>query len=64
MTRVSLLIKSHLNDALFEMSLPNQGLASERLEFVKWLVHMFPETDVRVDEDVAYKQFQLKNKYQ
>jgi hypothetical protein len=58
--RVSLLMQSHLSDALFEMSLPNRGLASERLEFVKWMVHMFPDTNVKVDADVVYKQFKLK----
>jgi hypothetical protein len=59
MTRVSLLIKSHLNDAMVEMSI-NQDQAQERLEFVKWMVYMFPDTDVRVDADVVYKQFKLK----
>jgi hypothetical protein len=59
MTRVSLLIKSHLNDAMIEMSI-NQDQAQERLEFVKWMVHMFPDTNVRVDADVVYKQFKLK----
>lgn len=63
MTRVSLIIKSHLNDAMIEMEI-NPIQAQKRLEFVKWLVHMFPETDVKIDEEVAYKQFQLKNKYQ
>ena len=59
MTRVSLLIKSHLNDVMVEMSI-NQDQAQERLEFVKWMVHMFPDTNVRVDADVVYKQFKLK----
>lgn len=62
MTRVSLIIKSHLNDAMIEMDI-NPIQAQKRLEFVKWLVHMFPETDVKVDEDVVYKQFKLKNQY-
>ena len=59
MTKVSLLIKSHLNDAMIEMeSTPTQ--AQERLKFVKWMVHMFPNTDVKVDSDKVYKQFKLK----
>ena len=62
MTRVSLIIKSHLNDTMIEMDI-NPTQAQKRLEFVKWLVHMFPETDVKVDEDVVYKQFKLKNQY-
>lgn len=62
-TRVSLIIKSQLNDAMIEMDI-NPIQAQKRLEFVKWLVHMFPETDVKVDADVVYKQFKLKNQYQ
>jgi hypothetical protein len=61
MTKVSLVIQSNLNDAMIEMG-SNLTQAQERLEFVKWLVHMFPETNVRVDTDVVYKQFKLKNK--
>ena len=61
MTKVSLVIQSNLNDAMIEMG-SNLTQAQERLEFVKWLIHMFPETDVRVDIDVVYKQFKLKNK--
>ena len=59
MTRVSLIIKSHLNDAMIEMEI-NPIPAQKRLEFVKWLVHMFPDTGVRVDSHVVYQQFQLK----
>jgi hypothetical protein len=61
MTKVSLVIQSNLNDAMIEMG-SNLTQAQERLEFVKWLIHMFPETNVRVDIDVVYKQFKLKNK--
>ena len=59
MTKVSLLIGSHLNDAMIEMeSTPTQ--AQERLKFVNWMVHMFSNTDVKVDADTVYKQFKLK----
>jgi hypothetical protein len=34
--------------------------AEERLRFVKWMIHTFPDTNVRVDVDVVYKQFKLK----
>jgi len=61
MTRVSLLIKSHLNDAMVEMD-SNPILSQERLRFVKYLVHMFPDTDTRIDEDIVYKQFKLGDK--
>ena len=64
MTRVSLLIQSHLSDVLIEMNIPQlQEQAQERLEFVKWLVHMFPETDVRVDADVVEKLIQTDSAY-
>jgi hypothetical protein len=59
MTKVSLVIQSQLNDAIVEMEImPIQ--AEERLRFVKWMIHMFPDTNVRVDVDVVYKQFKLK----
>jgi hypothetical protein len=55
---VSLIIKSHLNDAMIEIQ-SNPKLAQSRLEFVKHLVHMFPDTDVEMDPKVVYKQFKL-----
>jgi len=62
MTKVSLVIQSQLNDAIVEMEImPIQ--AEERLRFVKWMIHMFPDTNVRVDVDVVYKQFKLKEQY-
>ena len=57
--KVSLLIQSNLSDALMEMQ-HHPHVASNRLEFVKWLVHMFPDTSVRVDSHVVYQQFKLK----
>ena len=60
--RVSLVIKSHLNDAMLEMGIQQevyQQQARERLHFVKYLVHMFPYTDEEIDVDVVYKQFKL-----
>ena len=62
MTKVSLVIQSNLNDAMIEMG-SNLTQAQERLEFVKWMIHMFPDTNVRVDVDVVYKQFKLKEQY-
>jgi hypothetical protein len=60
-TRVSLVIKSHLNDAMDEVH-NNSKLVQERLRFVKYLVHMFPDTDEKIDVDVVYKQFKLGDK--
>jgi len=57
-TRVSLVIKSHLNDAMDEVH-NNSKLVQERLRFVKYLVHIFPDTDTKIDVDVVYKQFKL-----
>ena len=57
-TPVSLVIKSHLNDAMIEIQY-NPELAQSRLEFVKYLVHRFPDTTVKIDADEVYKQFKL-----
>jgi hypothetical protein len=49
-----------LNDAMVEVhhqELMEEG--QERLRFVKYLVHMFPDTDKKMDVDVVYKQFKL-----
>ena len=61
MIRVSLAIQSHLSDAIIEAQcLQSQRLmeqAQERLRFVKYLVHMFPDTDAHIDADEVYEQF-------
>jgi len=62
MIRVSLAIKSHLSDAMIEMGIQKevyQQQAQERLRFIKYLVHMFPNTDVEIDADEVYEQFTL-----
>jgi hypothetical protein len=59
--RVSMIIKSHLNDAMVEMD-SNPEMAQERLCFVKYLVHMFPDTDTKIDVDAVYNQFKLGDK--
>lgn len=60
--RVSLAIKSHLNDVMIEMNIPQlQEQAQERLDFVKYLVHLFPDTNVRVDIRKIYKEFKADN---
>ena len=60
--KVSLAIKSHLNDAMIEMNIPQlQDQAQERLDFVKYLVHVFPNTNVRVDIRKVYKEFKADN---
>jgi len=59
--RVSMIIKSHLNDAMVEMDF-NPEMAQERLRFVKYLIHMFPDTYKKIDVDTVYKQFKLGDK--
>ena len=59
--KVSLLIQSNLSDALLEMQ-HHPHVATNRLEFVKWLVHTFPDTSVRVDSHIVYTQFKLGDK--
>ena len=60
--RVSLAIKSHLNDAMIEMNIPQlQEQAQERLDFVKYLIHVFPNTNVRVNIRKIYKEFKADN---
>ena len=55
---VSFVIKSHLNDAMIEIQY-NPELAQSRLEFVQYLVHMFPNTDTEIDVKEVHKQFKL-----
>ena len=56
MTKVSLVIQSQLNDAIVEMEImPIQ--AEERLRFVKYLVHHYPNTNQDIMVDFVYEQF-------
>ena len=58
---VSLVMQSHLSDAMIEMDF-NPEQANHRLRFVKYLINMFPSTDKKVDIDEVYKQFKLRDK--
>jgi hypothetical protein len=61
--KISLVIKSMLNDAMVEVNHPRlMEEAQERLRFVKYLVNMFPDTDKKMDIDIVYKQFKLGDK--
>ena len=55
--KVSLVIKSHLNDAMLEMS-SNPESADHRLRFVQYLVHFYPDTNQRIIPEFVYSQFQ------
>ena len=64
--KVSLLIKNHLSDAMIEMGIQQeiyQQQAQERLRFIKYLVHMFPDTNTRIDEDIVYQQFKIGDNF-
>ena len=54
--KVSLVIQSHLSDAMIEMS-SNPTLAHERLSFVKYLVHHYSDTQQLILVDFVYEQF-------
>ena len=56
--RVSLVMQSHLSDAMIEMGF-NQELANHHIRFVKYLISMFPDPSKEVDIDEVYKQFKL-----
>ena len=48
--KISMVIQSHLADAMLEIdSDPEQ--AGNRMKFVNWLVHMFPDTQEQVTEE-------------
>lgn len=63
MVKVRLVIQSYLSDALADLSFNLPALndtTKRRLQFVKYLVHMFPDTDVEINVDAVYRQYELK----
>ena len=59
--KVSLVIKSHLNDAMIEMGSNLIELADRRLRFVNYLVHYYPNTEQEIMPDFVYEQFLNSN---
>ena len=55
--KVRLVIKSHLNDAMLEMS-SNPQQADHRLRFVQYLVHFYPDTNQQIIPEFVYSQFE------
>jgi len=49
--KLSMVIKSHLTDANYEMEV-FPILAAKRINFVKMLLHNYPDTNVEVSEDM------------
>lgn len=59
---VNIVIHSHLSDAMIEMYTDSRGNASERLQFVKYLINRFPDTNEEIDVDSVYEEFTLRSK--
>lgn len=58
--KVRLVIMSHLSDLQIETGFGQkemQSMVSMRLNFIKWLVIHFPNTDVEIDPDAEYQKF-------
>jgi hypothetical protein len=47
---------------MIEMYTDSRGNASERLQFVKYLISRFPDTNEEIDVDVIYEEFTLRSK--
>jgi hypothetical protein len=60
--RVNTVIQSHLSDTMIEMYTDSRGNASERLQFVKYLINRFPDTNEEIDVNAVYKEFTLRSK--
>jgi len=46
--KLRLVIQSHLNEAMVEISNNNPQRAQMRLLFVKLLIHKFPDTSIKI----------------
>lgn len=61
MEKVSMIIKSNLNDAIVEMgtemSRDAVNLVEYRLNFVRYLISMYPDTNVRIDSEKVFQKF-------
>ena len=61
--RVSLVIQSMLSDAMVEVHHPElMEEGQERLRFVKYLVHHYPNTNQDIMVDFVYEQFKQFSK--
>ena len=50
LVKLSMVIKSHLTDADYEIEI-FPLLAAKRINFVKMLLHKYPDTNVKISED-------------
>ena len=64
--KVSLAIQSQLDDALYVLSLYDASnyadATSKRLNFVKYLIHHFPDTNQEIDANQQWDNF-IKSQY-
>jgi len=61
--KISLVIQSILSDAMVEVNHPMlMEEAQERLRFVKYLIHHYPNTNQGILVDFVYEQFKLGDK--
>jgi hypothetical protein len=59
--KLSMVIKSHLSDAEYETEV-FPVLAAKRINFVKMLLHKYPDTNVRIGEDELNKLWETFGK--
>lgn len=59
---VSMIIQSHLNDAIIEAGQLTPEFANqcqERLNYIKYLIHVFPNTDKKIQAKKTYEEYKL-----
>ena len=61
LVKLSMVIKSHLTDADYEIEI-FPLLAAKRINFVKMLIHNYPDTNMRVNEDVLNEMWKMFGK--
>jgi hypothetical protein len=58
-TKVKIIMMSHLSDLQEGASLP-PVIYNDKINFVKWLLIKFPNTDEEIDVEKEYELFQTK----
>jgi len=60
LTKASIVIKSHLNDAMFNMMV-DPALSEKHIQFAYTLIHKYPNTEVEIFPETEWELF-LKEK--
>ena len=55
--KLSLIVRSHLNDVMVQIAVGDKDKASQRIRFVSWLTYSNPDLTVKVDGDALWNQF-------